>query len=477
MATSWRRIALPAAVLGILVPVGFGAQALLSSSDDSGSAAAADSGPSASAPAFAGADTADAGAAVTEPSARSAPRTHSVAVRLASYDPRGRRAVLKTSKSQSVRAGDVIASAPSRLAPSGALFKVAKVTHAAEGHVTVTTAPATVAELLGDRTADARAALTAAELRVKPLADGVKTLRTPAAVTPSAHPTPQFRSSPAAPGSPAPTIPAGHASLTPGLPRDAASRITTLRLGVNVPLPAGVEATPTAPARLAGEIEFSPELIFAYEKRGGLNVLPQRAAVGLGGSYAYDWHVHGKVTRMADTGEVTKPLASVTGQHTFWIGPVPVVVNAEVLFFYRFTADGRITLDTEQHTTGSFDVGARYDREHGWQGVREARQQTSGGTPRIEGAATATARVGTRATVFLYDTAGVTGELSVYLKGRAAAVAGQRPAWELDAGYDLGTRLELQLRIFGISLVDLKTAPFTLHDQRRLLGQGTLPAA
>ena len=35
----------------------------------------------------------------------------------------------------------------------------------------------------------------------------------------------------------------------------------------------------------------------------------------------------------------------------------------------------------------------------------------------------------------------------------------------------------LQLKIFGIQLVDLRTTPFALHDERKLFGRGKLPAA
>ncbi|MBT2528341.1 hypothetical protein J7E91_23735 [Streptomyces sp. ISL-99] len=535
MAVSWRRAALPAAVLGILVPAGFGAQALLSGAVDPLGRDAAASRPrsGASAPAFAGAETAEGDAVVAQPTAKPDRRVHASSVRIASYDQRQRRAVLTTTGKEPVRTGDVVASAPNRSAPTGALFKVAEVTGTSGGEVTVTTAPATLPELLGDRTVNQRAAVAADRLRVKPLSSGVTATtgrpadasRTPAAPRPestgrgTATPSPALPDASASASPSASATASASASATPhgtadgasqaaseragaafgapaagastgapatdsapapapessGLPRDAATPLTTLRLGLDVPLPAGIEATDRSPARLAGEVRFTPEVFFQYEKRAGLSVLPERAAVGLGGSYGYDWQVHGKVTRAVDSGEITTPLASVTGQHTFWVGPVPVVVNTEVVFVYRFTADGRIVLDAEQRTAGSFDIGARYDRKEGWQPVRHAEQRTEGGKPRVEGAATAKATVGARASVSLYDTAGVSGELSVQLTGRAAAATGAAPAWELTAGYDLRTELMLQLKIFGIRIVDLRTTPYTLHGERRLFGQGTLP--
>ncbi|MGW1377428.1 hypothetical protein ACWD6P_24600 [Streptomyces sp. NPDC002446] len=502
MAVSWRRIAVPAAAVGVLVPAALGTHALLS---DSGGPGAPPAGIRATG--SAGPDTApessgtaagpEGGAVVAKPSDAPAGSGRSVSVRLSSYDARSRQAVLKPSAGKTVRTGDVVAAAPSRHAPSGALFKVGKVTGTRDGEVRVTTSPATLSELLGEQKVDQRAALRAGELTVKPLSSGV-TVRKPSAGdgqeggTPA---TPPGEASPSASGSPDPATPSPSASASSSasgavrpqlartsprgsVPPGAAKALTTLRLGVNVPLPKGVEATGKSPARLSGEVTFRPELIFQYEKRGGLNLLPQRAAIGLGGSYAYGWQVHGKVRGTADTGQVAVPLAAVTGRHVFWVGPVPVVVSTEVTFTYRFTAGGRVVLDADQRTSGSFAVGARYDRGHGWQPLHEARQQTKGATPRVEGAATATARVGAQAQVFLYDTAGVGGELSVHLTGRAAAATGGRaPAWALSAGYDLKTQLMLQLKIFGIQIVDLRTTPFALHDERKLFGHGKLPPA
>jgi hypothetical protein len=441
MAVPWRRIAVPAAALGVLVPAALGAHALLPSLDDPGrTAVAADASPSASTapdvPLDAPVDGADAGAAVAETPGNSPSANGSSApVRLSSYDTRSHRAVLSAPKAASVRAGDVIASAPSRTAPSGALFKVAKVVKSAKGKTEVATAPATVSELLGDQQVDKRALLAPRQLKVKPLSAGVTTKDDP-------------RQTPA-----------------------ATAQRPTLRLALDVPLPSGVEATDRSPARLGGEVDFSPELVFQYE-RAAHSALPERAAVGLGGTYGYGWSVHGKVPGRVDTGTVSVPLAAVSGQYTFWVGPVPVVVSAEVTFSYRFSADGRVVLDAEQHTTGAFAVGARYDRTRGWQPLHEVDQRTEGGQPRIAGAATATARIGAQASVFLYGAAGVGGDLSVYLKGQASAANDGRPGWALYAGYDLSTQLTLRLRIFGVELVDLHTTPFALHDERKLCGQG-----
>lgn len=501
---------MPAAAVGVLVPAALGTHALLSH-DDPGSSpaairAAGSPGPNSAPDGTEGASGSEGAAVAAAPSNAPTGQGRSVAVKLSSYDAQSKRAVLKPSAGKTVRSGDVIAAAPNRHAPSGALFKVRKVTGSHDGEVRVSTAPATLSELLGDQKVDQRTALRPGELSVKPLSSGV-TVQKPgtgqgggASSTPSGEPSAPSGGSPDASPSTSPSPSASDASPAPGtraqlarpgagaagassgsgdaLPPEARKALTTLGLGVNVPLPKDIQATDRSPARLSGEVKFRPELIFQYEKRGGLNLLPQRAAVGLGGSYAYGWQVHGKVRGTADTGQVSVPLAAVTGRHVFWVGPVPVVVSTEVTFTYRFTAGGRIVLDADQRTSGAFAVGAKYDRTNGWQPLHTADQQTKGSTPRVEGAATATARIGAHAQVFLYDTAGVGGELSVHLTGQAAAAhGGGAPAWALSAGYDLKTELMLQLKIFGIQIADLRTTPFALHDERKLFGQGKLPAA
>ncbi|MGI5261190.1 hypothetical protein [Streptomyces angustmyceticus] len=499
MAVSWRRIAVPAAAVGVLVPAALGTHALLSGPDTPRTSAAGipSTGPTApgAVPDDARASGPEGTAAVARPSDAPTRSGNSVSVQLSSYDAQRKQAELKPSAGKTVRTGDVIAAAPNRHAPSGALFKVGKVTGSRDGKVRVTTAPATLSELLGDQKVDQRAALQPGEISVRPLSSGVTVQKPAAGSAPEsgAPATPSGSPDATASGSPSPSassssgirtqlVPSGTrpapTSSGSALSPDARKALTTLRLGVKVPLPKGIEATDKSPARLSGEVTFRPELIFQYEKRGGLNLLPQRAAVGLGGSYSYGWQVHGKVRGTADTGQVAVPLAAVTGRHVFWVGPVPVVVSTEVTFTYRFTAGGRIVLDADQRTTGAFAVGAKYDRQGGWQPLREAQQQTRGTAPRVEGAATATARVGAHAQVFLYDTAGVGGDLSVHLTGRAAASrGGGAPAWALSAGYDLKTELMLQLKIFGIQIADLRTTPFALHDERKLFGRGKLPAA
>ncbi|MQS05227.1 hypothetical protein FNX44_025995, partial [Streptomyces sp. OF1] len=193
MATSWRRAALPAAALAILVPAGLGVGTLLSSSGEAPTARAAGPGSTASAPTYEEAEGEGAGAVVAQPTARHDRRVHSASVRVAAYDQGQRRAVLKAAERGAVRAGDVVASAPTRSAPAGALFKVAKVTERRGDEVTVTTEPATLPELLGERSVKQRAAIPARELSVKPLSKGVTaTTDRPSAVE-------------SAPASPAPT--------------------------------------------------------------------------------------------------------------------------------------------------------------------------------------------------------------------------------------------------------------------------------
>ncbi|MFF3747696.1 hypothetical protein [Streptomyces kronopolitis] len=545
MAIPWRRIAVPIVAVAVLVPAGLGAQALLSP-DSTGD------GENPGAPIAYVAPVAKSGSTAGKSNASAKP-TPALAVSLSSYQPQLHQAVLKTSGTVPIKAGDVIASPPTSSAPSGALFKVKEVTSSRDDLVTVTTAPATIVELLGSSSVDKKTGLTPDEIDVKPLSTGVTAQKlegiapspaasngathtpsappaklpttpseassnpsawapppinephaarnqsTPTPLPPSGSPSQRSNTSPAhdpgesrsdpsvfpsesrtrpsaAPAEPSkPSTQPSHAPVASPSesPLPPGKKLTTLKLSLNVPLPPSIEATDEAPPQLSGGVQFSPELFFQYKKRGGLNLLPQQAMVGLGGSYAYNWNIHGKVNKSADTGDIVKPLAVVNGRHTFWIGPIPIVVNANVNFSYRFSADGHISLDAQQKTTGAFAVGARYTRQSGWKPLRQSQQETTGEAPKVSGTASATARVGADVAVSLYDAAGVSSQNSVYLKGQAAADRGKL-SWALYAGYDMKTSLKLQLKIFGIEVVNYKSSFPELHGERKIFGQDGL---
>ncbi|SEC35812.1 hypothetical protein SAMN05216489_00527 [Streptomyces sp. 3213] len=69
------------------------------------------------------------------------------------------------------------------------------------------------------------------------------------------------------------------------------------------------------------------------------------------------------------------------------VGPVPIVVNLDLVCYFRVDADGRVTVDAEQHLKGDFRVGGNFTWAKGWRGVSESHMtgeplKTTGHHPR-----------------------------------------------------------------------------------------------
>lgn len=450
--------------------------------------------------------------------------------RLLALDLPGRRATLRASGGAgTLRPGDVVTSAPSKVAPHGALFTVDKVVRRVPGSITVTTRSATVADALGDTAVSRRSAVSAANIKVKPLIRGVshglstqsgprtgsqtdsqtgpqadsrngspsgpaglvtRPAREPAVNLPRRPKAPTPAPGTPAPGSPAPapvapppppapaapeadtaagrTVVVGDDDLTSQIPRDAAIPLTTLRLGVDLPLPEQVQATERAAAKAAAWVEFTPELILQYRTDGGL--LPTEAALGVAGRYSYGYALHGRLAGALDTGRTPLkiPFAEVDVQNTFWVGGIPLPVEAHLRYFYRLTADGRVSIDAEHRTDGLLTFAGRYVKNGGWSLVREAKSRTTGVPLEVTGSGSAGATIGVTGEVMLFGAVGAGTEFAPYLKGTAAV--GTAPAWGLYAGLDLSAWLSAQLKIFGVKIWSQEWRLPPLHGEWRLAG-------
>jgi len=394
-------------------------------------------------------------------------------VKLASYDPAAGTALL-AGTAATVRTGDVIASPPSAAAPNGALFTVGKATPKDAG-VEVETEPATLSDALGVAEVDRTFQAKDLAISVKPLATGVRpaakapsltgTTTTSASPTPSGSPTPSASAPSATPtaSTPAPRASASAATI-PGLAIGGATILDPTRtadggllLTLDIPLAgvAGITGTSKGGPKLSGWVGLTPNLIFSYGQ--------QKAEIGVGGKYTYGWQVHAALAGLADTGEqaLRLPFAEVHLSQVFWIGPVPVVLSVDLTYFYRLTAQGSLSIDTEQTTTGEFAVGAAYDSKAGWGPLNRNAASTQGeALPTLAGQGDMRATIGADLAVFLYDAAGVTGRLAPYVRAAVDATLDQ-VRWGVYAGFDLTATLTLQLKIFGITIVkaDLPVPP------------------
>lgn len=428
-------------------------------------------------------------------------------IRLAEYDPARGRAVLAAGKDK-VRAGDVIASPPTESAPNGALFKVRTAKQTDKG-VEVTTAPATLSEALGPAEVRRTIEAPALDVTVKPLVAGVRTAEPgtelpelaqpagpaagqPAPTTPAAA---AATVTPTTPGTaePAPTTPAAGPALPdvtiPGIPAAIGQVIRPSRmddggllLSVDVPLDGvpGIAGTNGGPPKLAGWVGLTPKLIFSFGQKDVDGARPFQAEIGVGGSYQYGWQVHTKLDGLADTGEtpLRVPFAEVHLSNTFWIGPVPVVLSVDLTYFYRLTASGDLSIDTEQATTGEFAVGAKYDSRTGWGPLNRNDATTiSGGDEVIRGRGDFRATVGADLAVLLYDAAGVRGRLAPYVRATVDATRPPAVLWGLYAGFDLTVGLTIRLRIFGITLLSADVALPPLHGEWKVVASDPEPPA
>ncbi|KNB52353.1 hypothetical protein [Streptomyces caatingaensis] len=361
---------------------------------------------------------------------------------LTQYDASGGHAVLssgggglKGGTSGQLRAGDVIAGPATSVTPRGALLKVKAVHPRPGGPVSVDTEPATLADALGDGKADVRVPLTAADLKVKPGGDGGK--------------------------------------VTEG--RGGGQGV---RFDVDVPMPSGVKPTPGHSSALRGHLALEPEMLFSYERAHWYSVQPSRATIGMAADYDYGFAAHAEGTASYDTGRrpLHIPAAEVDVDKTVWLGPVPVVLNLKVTYFYDVSADGRITLDAEQDTKGHLEVGATYDAGRGWSALSGPEPTTTATPARVEGSATAKGGVGTHAELGLYGSAGVAADVMPYLKATVHGTAGTgdtKADRALYGGGELTGSFFAELGVFGMKVLD-KTWEFPkVSYEHKLAGSGS----
>lgn len=362
--------------------------------------------------------------------------------RLTGYDEAGGHAVLSAGKAANggasaaqLRPGDVIASPATPVAPHGALVKVVATRTAADGSVAVDTAPADLVDALGDAKADLRTPLTAADLKVKPLTKGGKAT-------------------------------AGQAGGQ------------GIRLDVDVPMPDGVKPTQGNSSALSASMELHPEMLFSYERAHWYGYAPSKAEIGMAADYGAGVKLHAEGSASYDTGHkpLHIPAAEVDVDKTVWLGPVPIVLNLKVDYFYDVSADGKITVDAEQRTDGRLEVGARYDADKGWSALTSPEPTTQGTPARIQGAATAKAGIGSHARLGLYGSVGVEADAMPYLKATATGFAEGTPPkdvktdWGLYAGLELNGSFFARLRIFGVKVIDHSWAFPELRYERKLAG-------
>ncbi|MFH9419265.1 hypothetical protein [Streptomyces sp. NPDC017529] len=413
--------------------------------------------------------------AVARPSRDGRP-AHKSSLRIASYDRHNGRAVIagptdppknppatptpsasasaSPGKNSAVAVGDVIASAPAPGAPSGVLAKVTKVLGTTREGTEVNTAPATLDALLGKSKADGKVPVDPAGVSVEPLVKGVK-------VSWAKNGERRF-------GPHGATLPLG-----------------SLRLDVGASVATAEGAPASAAASVAGFVQLSPTVEFAYDGSrphaksatgAGTGTSPGGAFIGLSGDWSSQWQFKGQAAASTGGKPLRMPFAKLHADPVVQVGPVPVVVNLDLTCYLTVEADGRISVDVKQDLKGGFRVGGSYTWAKGWKPVSESGLTSTPVRAGVTAAGRVKAALGAEASVGLYGMAGVSADIAPYLRGEGSAVAtgssdgkGSASAdWKVFGGLDLSGALQTQLTVFGTPLFQKRVPLGALHREWKL---------
>ncbi|GAA2800109.1 hypothetical protein GCM10010441_26240 [Kitasatospora paracochleata] len=361
--------------------------------------------------------------------------------RLTSYDPATGQAVVATGGSGSaagaVKVGQVIDSLPSAVAPKGALLMVTGVQKATDGQVAVSTRPAAVNELLGANTASLHTEVAPSSIAVTPQLPGLKVTYKP-------------------------RIDGASGSASAGL---------ELNADTDLDLPDGTSAA------FSGSMELDAGVDFDYT---GTAFDLKQARVGFTTDARADWHVQG--TFKGSTGDIKIPIASLNAAPVVWAGPIPVVVNVDLTLYAHISANGTVTVDTEDSYDGSWGVHADYTKQGGWTKSTDSGSTTHDpATGTVSGKGDIHTGLLTEGTIALYNSLGVKVGVEPYLRtvisGRAVldydgTVESLRGSVDMYGGLNIGGSLLARLKIMGATLFE-RDLPFTIYNREQRLLHAT----
>jgi len=343
-----------------------------------------------------------------------------------------------------VAVGDVIASAPVPGAPDGLLAKVTEVVDtAADGGTTVETKPAQLSSVLGESKADGTVPVDPSTMKVDPLVPGVKVSW------------------------------AKTGDITFG-PEGAKLPLGSLRIDVGASVATAEGAPASASASVEGFVQLAPEVAFSYDGSGsGTGGSPGGAFLGLTGDWASQWSLKGRAAGSTNGKPIRIPFAELHSDPVIQAGPVPIVVNLDLVCYFQVDADGRVTVDVEQDLKGDFKVGGNFTWSKGWTGVSESKMTGEPLKTTVTAVGDVKAALGAEATVGLYGTVGVTADLAPYLRaeadgqaeGSADGTGSASGSWALYGGVDLTGTLNLQLSIFGTPIFQTRIPLGAIHEE------------
>jgi hypothetical protein len=223
-----------------------------------------------------------------------------------------------------------------------------------------------------------------------------------------------------------------------------------------------------------GFVQLAPEVAFSYDGSGsGTDSSPGGAFLGLTGEWASQWQLKGRAAGSTNGTPIRIPFAELHADPVIQVGPVPIVVNLDLVCYFQVDADGHVTVDAEQDLKGDFRVGGNFTWAKGWKGVSESHMTGEPLKTTVAAVGDVKAAMGAEATVGLYGTVGVTADVAPYLRAEADATAqgsadgtgSASGSWVLYGGIDLSGTLNLQLSIFGTPIFRTKIPLGSLHEE------------
>ncbi|MFG2909116.1 hypothetical protein ACGF13_29115 [Kitasatospora sp. NPDC048286] len=404
--------------------------------------------------------------ALATPSDSGAPAQSTTSdLKLDSYDQQSGQAVLAptgnavadsgtaAAATASVQPGQLIDSPPTDAAPHGALVKVTDVRPTGDGKVAVSTRPAALTELLGQVKAAGHTFLDPRNIKVEPLAKDLNVSFT------------------------------GDTSGGTG----SASAALQLKAHASVPVPdqswADGAVTAKSTVDVDGTIELKPVVDLDYQG-ATLGLIPQHINVGFDLGAHADWRVTAGLH--AGLTPVKVPLAKLFAHPVVLVGQLPVVLSLELTLTAQVSADGDITIDTEQAFDGAWGIHADYTKGTGWATTTDPGTATvSPVSTKLSGNAGVRAGLLAEAGVFLYDTVGIKAGIEPYLRGAVNGsitvdTSGAPPKIDgqasLYGGFDVNGSLAARLPLLGSAFEKDLTFPVFNHEwlvAQRGTGSGT----
>lgn len=394
----------------------------------------------------------DGAASVTRPSGSTSGGDTGPRVTLVSYDAASRKAVVRhddRGPATALRKGDVVAGPPTKATPEGALFKVTGVRATDSRRTELTTAPTSLADVLGSARAEGTVPVAPSDWTVDPLIKGLDVVRGLAG--------------------------GGKATVTAG-----ARKPLRMDFDAQVPMLGG-KPWLARETKIGGFFEMAPEVSLSYDGRGTADASDATASIEVRGPYRAGWHLQGPVRAPRIAPRI--PLALLAAYPVVMVGTVPVVVSLKLQLVLQVRVDGSLKVDVEQTTGGTMRIGTRYTKETGWKGDAHADGKPVGkGTAEVSGDGDLRMLLGPEASIGLYDAVGIDALFGPYLRvkadqpGLVSASGGRRQGkWSVNGGVTLEGSLFSRM---PFTLLGIRPTPrllFPLITEEWPIARGSLP--